>query len=172
MKNTESKENSYTYDREKWQEIIKLVGFNENSYDKIHEYIDNHVRYELQYSFLFNENLETSSLPLALNVLLKLEKEGLLNKIAFVNRTSGTEKINGKEYTFQIKAFAYNFGFPDDYELIPNLQDYNEHIYIDETINGLKNILKTCETLAIFILFARTMKDNRKITIFHRYCVL
>lgn len=168
----EKNEIPYEYDKEKWIDIIQLGGFEESSIDKIHEYIDNHVRYELQYPLLFKEKLEESSLPLALKVLSILDKKDLLDRFVFVSQTSGKVVVDEKEYNFQISACDYQFSFKNDgVEMIPNKSEYFTHEFINTTADQFEAMLShDDEPVFVFVLFARTiMPEPYQFKVFHRY---
>lgn len=165
----ETKEDKYyEYDKEKWVKIIELAGFKKESYDKIHEYIDNHVRYELKYPILFNEELKESSLPQALRVLAELDKKNLLNKIVFVSQTSGKEIFNEKEYNYFITPYGYQFGFKNG---VDDKQEYYVNEFIKTTVEQFEVMLNHNDDLVfVFILFARTIKpEPYKFKVFHKY---
>jgi hypothetical protein len=165
---------TYEHDREKWLKVIKSVGFNEKSFDKISDYLENHVRYELQLSIHKIDEYE-STIPIALRVLRMLEERGLLDKIIFVTTPNGSVEINGVEYEYICDRLRVGFDFKElfdgnlhilhdvDYEMIA----YSA--FADETVKILENYIVKEGYCILFILFSNLVSKGTRSIIHHRY---
>lgn len=133
--------------KKSWIQLLRSFEFPEESLEKVYEYAQNHMDYELTGK---NYKLEDSTLSQALSTLRKIN----LNDVEFV-------KVNDEVKTNVVKfSFGHN-NFPDIFE---------EATIVDEIRNMLIEIQQT-KKLYIFMLFSEIKQIEGDVMVFNRFYI-
>jgi hypothetical protein len=144
--------------KELWLNMISELKISEKYYDKILNYIEQHINFEQTNNIYFdfdNDNKPFTTLPLALEVFSKLGD--YLNNINVV-------KLSNK-----LKTSVLNIDITSDICFqSPDLELTITTYFVDETVKKLKEFLKN-NKINIYVLFSDKKKNNNIFSIFHRY---
>ena len=135
--------------KKSWVKLLKDSEFPDDKIDKVFEYCQNHMDYEL---YGRNIKADESTIHLALNVLKKIN----LDDVEFV-------KVNDEVRTNVVK-----FNFIED--SFPNHNLNGDSIMIEEIINMLVEIQQT-KKLYIFLLFSEMKQIDGNIMVFNRFYI-
>lgn len=154
-------------DKNFWKPILKELGFPEEKYNILIEYIQRHTRYEINGSLNILENKspleEMSTLPMALKVLSKLN----LDKVHFID-TPILESKDGKTYRVSTIGVSHEINH-DELHLVNDIETHISMQFIEKTLKLLNEKLKT-EHLYIYVLFNTIKKfDNGQLMATHRF---
>ena len=131
----------------KWLNLLRSFEFPEESLEKVFEYSQNHMDYELTGK---NSKLEDSTLSLALSTLKKIN----LDTVEFV-------KINDDVRTNVVK-------FSFEHDCYPDL--FEEATIVDEISNMLIKIQET-KKLYIFMLYSELKLVDGDVMVFNRFYI-
>jgi len=165
-----------TNSKEFWKPTLESLGFPENRYNEILNYIKLHARYEtnkFSIPFLFIENklpLEetttttTTTIPMALEVLSKLN----LNNVHFVDAPILQGK-NGHSYRTSTWSVSYKIN-QEELIVIQDVETYISIKLVEETIKLLNKKLEN-KHLYIYKLFDQIKNINDGIFATHRFFI-
>lgn len=147
---------------EKWIDLLRAVGFKEESFVKILSYIEVHSSYELLYPVYIDDKKIETTLPYALKVLYEIDKSNLLDEVIFMSQP----EYYGDNYKCSVITYCSKYKFEND-GILPTEDFINDQITVD-CFDNLSRLLKD-RKIGIYILFSNIETVDGILHIYNRF---
>lgn len=147
--------------KEFWKPILVELNFPEERYDDLYTYIGCHIYSEAASNPMLGERWMSTTLPLALNVLSKVND---LDKIHFLELPINKDE-EGKVYT--VGTYVISIDLEKEYDKFYLKESYMKG-FVEKTIHHINEITKEKEVY-LYALFSSIRITDKKYFTQHRY---